>query len=82
MTITELRTEYHRRVCREIITTVKATKKGQEVQYPSFADGDSKASVRIAWGIEGRDSDPGFRTQTHLDRSIGQSLGALLAGRS
>jgi hypothetical protein len=52
MTITELRTEYHRRVCREIITTVKATKKGQEVQYPSFADGDSKASVRIAWGIE------------------------------
>ena len=47
MSIVELRQKYHSRICQEIIRV----KRGGSVEYPNFADGNSKASVEIAFGI-------------------------------
>jgi hypothetical protein len=52
MSIADLRAEYHRRICEEIIRVRKSTKRGRE--YPNFADGDNRASIEIAWGIANR----------------------------
>lgn len=49
MGISELRREYHGRLCKDIIRTIK--KKGD---YPNFADGDNPLSVLYAWGITRR----------------------------
>lgn len=53
MSIAELRAEYHRRICTEIIRISARGARGQNVavSYPNFADGSSGASSRIAWGI-------------------------------
>jgi len=48
MKIAQLRKEYHQIACRELIRIRKDSKKGN---YPNNADGDSKISARIAWGI-------------------------------
>ena len=47
MSIEQLRQNYHYRICQEIIRI----KRGGSVEYPNFADGSSKASVEIAFGI-------------------------------
>ena len=47
MTLDQLRREYHQELCREIVRE----KKGKKGICPNFADGDSKASVEIAWHI-------------------------------
>ena len=52
MNITELRRNYHHRICSEIIRiSEKKAIKGETKLYPNFADGDSKASTEISWGI-------------------------------
>jgi len=47
MNITELRRKYHEQLCTEII---RVTQKGK-TEYPNFADGTSKISTAVAWGI-------------------------------
>jgi len=47
MNLTELRSEYHRRICENLIRIRRAD--GNE--YPNFADVGNKSSVKIAWGI-------------------------------
>lgn len=47
MNILELRKNYHKLVCRDIIRiTVR-----QSREYPNFADGNNRTSTQIAWGI-------------------------------
>lgn len=48
MNITELRNEYHQKVCKDIIRT-QMSKNGEE--YPNFADVGSELSKTLAWGI-------------------------------
>jgi hypothetical protein len=47
MNLIELRSEYHRRICKKLIRIRRAN--GNE--YPNFADVGNKSSVQIAWGI-------------------------------
>jgi hypothetical protein len=49
MTITELRKEYHKRICNDIIRMT--TDKSTGLKYPNFADGSNKSSRAIAAGI-------------------------------
>jgi len=49
MKIIELRKEYHKRICREIIRL--STDKSTGLKYPNFADGSNKSSRAIAAGI-------------------------------
>jgi hypothetical protein len=49
MSINDLRRNYHQELCRSIIR-IRLDKK-QKTEYPNFADGTSKASSAIAWGI-------------------------------
>lgn len=51
MKFAQLRKEYHRRICRDLLRIRKDSRKGD---YPNNADGDSKISVRIAWEIVGQ----------------------------
>jgi hypothetical protein len=52
MIVAQLRLEYHRKICQEIIRTAKG--------YPNFADKASKSSRAIAWGIlENINLEPG-----------------------
>lgn len=51
MRISELRTAYHSRICREII---RLSRGRNSVEYPNFADGSNKSSVEIARGIAER----------------------------
>lgn len=44
----QLREQYHKRLCHELIRIRKDKKKGD---YLNFADGDSRISSKIAWGI-------------------------------
>ncbi len=48
MNIAELRKLYHQELCEKLIRIRKKSDKGA---YPNNADGDSKISVKIAWGI-------------------------------
>ena len=48
MFISKLRKEYHKNICKDLLRITKSTEKGD---YPNNADGDSKISVKIAWGI-------------------------------
>jgi len=48
MSIIELRKGYHEELCEKLIRVRKNSEKGD---YPNNADGDSKISVKIAWGI-------------------------------
>ena len=48
MKFAQLRQEYHRKICKDLLRIRKDSKKGD---YPNNADGDSKISVRIAWEI-------------------------------
>ena len=50
MKLAQLRKEYHRRICKDLLRIRKDSKKGE---YPNNADGDSKISVKIASGIVG-----------------------------
>jgi hypothetical protein len=49
MTITELRKEYHKRICKQIIRM--SIDKSTGLKYPNFADGSNKSSRAIASGI-------------------------------
>ena len=46
--ISDLRREYHRQICADILRISQDRGKGE---YPNFADGASKVSAEIAWGI-------------------------------
>ncbi len=48
MSIIELRKSYHREICEKLLRIRKNSIKGD---YPNNADGDSKISAKIAWGI-------------------------------
>jgi hypothetical protein len=48
MNLAELRREYHRRICQEIVR-ISEGKTGK--RYPNFADGSNVGSVAIAWGV-------------------------------
>lgn len=48
MSIIKLRKKYHKEICSKLIRIRKNSIKGD---YPNNADGDSKISVKIAWGI-------------------------------
>ncbi len=48
MTLENLRKEYHRQICERLLRIRRNTSKGD---YPNNADGDSKISVKLAWGI-------------------------------
>ena len=48
MNIRKLREEYHREIYEKLIRIRRSAQKGD---YPNNADGDSKISVKIAWGI-------------------------------
>ena len=66
MSIVELRKEYHRRICEEIVRL----KKDGKTEYPNFADKGNRASRAIALGIVNRlDCAPCY------DRITGQSAG-------
>ncbi len=47
MTISKVRSAYHRVVCEKAIRI----KKGTKGEYPNFADGDNRSSIEIAWSI-------------------------------
>lgn len=49
MRLTQIRSEYHRKVCKEIIRLRTDVKKG--TKYPNFADSNNVSSVNIALGI-------------------------------
>ena len=49
--LSKIRNRYHRLLCKDLIRISRNKKKGD---YPNFADGDSKSSREIAWGIVNR----------------------------
>ena len=49
MKIADLRNEYHRRICEEVIRIRTDKKKGFD--YPNSADSGNKSSIKIAWGL-------------------------------
>lgn len=51
MNISELRHEYHTRICEDIIRISTNSKNNT---FPNFADGSNRNSVDIAWGIVNR----------------------------
>ncbi|MFQ5649005.1 MAG: NgoMIV family type II restriction endonuclease [bacterium] len=51
MKFAQLRKEYHRRICRDLLRIGRDSRKGD---YPNNADADSKISVAIAWEIVGQ----------------------------
>lgn len=48
MTLYDIRKGYHKKICKQLLRIRKNETKGD---YPNNADGDSKISVKIAWGI-------------------------------
>lgn len=48
MTLYDIRKGYHKKICKQLLRIRKNKTKGD---YPNNADGDSKISVKIAWGI-------------------------------
>ncbi len=48
MSLIKLRQKYHDEICKRLLRIRQNAKKGD---YPNNADGDSKISVKIAWGI-------------------------------
>jgi hypothetical protein len=65
MKLLELRTEYHRRVCQEIIRIQPCNP-----EYPNFADKTNKTSRQVAWGII---TQIGYERQN--DKLTGQTTG-------
>lgn len=51
MKMVEIREHYHKMLCKELIRVHRNSQKGD---YPNNADGDSRISVKIAWGILNR----------------------------
>lgn len=52
MIISEVRKEYHRRICNEVIRIRRDKTKG--IDYPNLADSGNKSSIKIAWGLVNR----------------------------
>ncbi len=48
MVLQEIRKKYHQEICKMLLRIRETKEKGN---YPNNADGDSKISVKIAWGI-------------------------------
>lgn len=74
MTIAKLREKYHKMICREIIRISKKDK----TEYPNFADGDNKSSIKIAWGIV--DKLQCSRNLSKQGSQSGQTTGDLFEG--
>ena len=49
MNLADLRIAYHEKICTKIIRIQHRDQNFGD--YPNFADGNSKSSVEIAWGI-------------------------------
>lgn len=49
MRISELRREYHRRICNEVVRIRKDKSKG--IEYPNLADSGNKSSIKLSWGL-------------------------------
>ena len=69
MSVRQLRRNYHRQIYEQVVRFSTNRKSGLE--YPNFADGDSKASCEIAWGIVER-----LKTVDASDPVSGQTVGA------
>ena len=69
MSVRQLRRNYHRQIYEQVVRFSTNRKSGLE--YPNFADGDSKASCEIAWGIVER-----LKTVDTSDPVSGQTVGA------
>ncbi len=68
MSVAQLRIEYHRHVCEEIIRL----QRDGEADYPNFADKGNKASRSIAHGIVTR-----LGCSPHYEKLSGQTAGGL-----
>jgi hypothetical protein len=68
MSILELRQDYHQHICQNIIRITPNKLNG----YPNFADGNSKASTQIAWGIVERIGCLGTGTEIRGQTSGGR----------
>lgn len=66
MSISDLRREYHRRICAEIIRVTH----GKYGDYPNFADGNSLPSTKYAWGILDR-----LSCEQNFEKLDGQTAG-------
>jgi len=51
VTLVELRSRFHQRLCKEVIRLTKGTNGDDEIQYPNFADKGNRASIQIAKAI-------------------------------
>lgn len=67
MNITQLRSNYHQRICSEIIRIRRNAKAGN---YPNFADSGSSISKKYAWGIFNR-----LNCQENFDKLEPQTAG-------
>ncbi len=69
MSIRDLRSSYHRQIYQQVVRL--STSKKNNSQYPNFADGSSRASCKIAWGIVNR-----LKTFDTSQPLSGQTVGA------
>ena len=69
MSIRDLRRNYHQQVYEQVVRISTRSQTGQ--QYPNFADGTSRSSCEIAWGIVKR-----LQTVDTSEPLSGQTIGA------
>ncbi len=69
MSIRDLRSNYHRQIYQQVVRL--STSKKNNSQFPNFADGSSRASCEIAWGIVNR-----LKTFDTSQPLSGQTVGA------
>jgi len=68
VSIRDLRSNYHRQIYQQV---VRLSKNKKSSQFPNFADGSSRASCEIAWGIVNR-----LKTFDTSQPLSGQTVGA------
>ncbi len=69
MSVRDLRRNYHKQIYEQVVRL--STNKKNGLQYPNFADGTSRASCKIAWGIVKR-----LKTVDTSQPLSGQTVGA------
>ncbi|MDE0312274.1 MAG: hypothetical protein OXI52_08415 [Caldilineaceae bacterium] len=69
MSVGDLRRKFHRQIYEQVVRL--STNRKNNVQYPNFADGTSRASREIAWGIVSR-----LKTVETSQPLSGQTVGA------
>ena len=68
MKISELRSEYHKQICKEIVWL----KSDKGSQYPNFADSSSQTSRKVALGVHKRINCNNHRTSTISEQEVGR----------